>query len=132
MLSHILCAMAIRTTFYHPDRVVIGIASGDMRLEDFIEFAREIQKANVIHYRKLLDVVDARPAFSEPELRALVQVIRETPTGPRGAIAFVADPQRGEFAKLFSNLEVQGRPARVFRSLHEARKWLTENPPVEE
>lgn len=121
--------MPIRQTLYHPDRLVIGVATGDISLLDFIEFAREIQKANVIHYRKIIDVIDARPAFTEQELRAMVQLIRQAPTDrPRGAVAFVADPRRGEFAQLFSSLEVDGRPARVFRSIHEARKWLAENP----
>jgi hypothetical protein len=100
-----------------------------MTLADFVGFAREIQKANLIHYRKIVDVIDAIPKFTELELRALVQVIREAPTDrPRGAIAFVANPDRGEFARMFSGLEVQGRPARVFRNLREAREWIATTP----
>jgi hypothetical protein len=123
--------MSVRTTFYHPDRLVIGIFEGEMQLSDFVEFALEIQKNNLIHYRKIVNVIDAHPRFTEQELRALVQMIREAPTDkPRGAVAFVADAERGEFAHLFASLEVDGRPARVFRSIHDARKWLTEVPPV--
>ncbi len=125
--------MSVRTTFYHPDRLVIGLFEGEMQLSDFIEFALEIQKNNLIHYRKILNVIDAHPGFTEQELRALVQMIREAPTDrPRGAVAFVANPERGEFAHLFASLEVDGRPARVFRSIHDARKWLTETPAVRE
>lgn len=125
--------MSVRTTFYHPDRLVIGIFEGEMQLSDFVEFALEIQKNNLIHYRKIMNVIDAHPGFTEQELRALVQMIREAPTDkPRGAVAFVANPERGEFAHLFASLEVDGRPARVFRSIHDARKWLTELPPVRE
>jgi hypothetical protein len=125
--------MSVRTTFYHPDRLVIGIFEGEMHLSDFIEFALEIQKNNLIHYRKIVNVIDAHPRFTEQELRALVQMIREAPTDrPRGAVAFVADAERGEFAHLFASLEVDGRPARVFRSIHDARRWLTEMPPVRE
>ena len=123
--------MSVRTTFYHPDRLVIGLFEGEMQLSDFIEFALEIQKNDLIHYRKILNVIDAHPGFTEKELRALVHMIREAPTDkPRGAVAFVANPERGEFANLFASLEVDGRPARVFRSIHDARKWLTEMPPV--
>jgi hypothetical protein len=125
--------MPVRTTFYHPDRLVIGLFEGEMQLSDFVEFALEIQKNNLIHYRKILNVIDAHPGFTEQELRALVKMIREAPTDkPRGAVAFVANPERGEFAHLFASLEVDGRPARVFRSIHDARKWLTEIPPVRE
>lgn len=125
--------MSVRTTFYHPDRLVIGIFEGEIQLSDFVEFALEIQKNNLIHYRKIMNVIDAHPGFTEQELRALVQMIREAPTDkPRGAVAFVANPERGEFAHLFASLEVDGRPARVFRSIHDARKWLTELPPVRE
>ena len=125
--------MSVRTTFYHPDRLVIGLFEGEMQLSDFIEFALEIQKNSLIHYRKIVNVIDAHPRFTEQELRALVQMIREAPTDkPRGAVAFVADPERGEFAHLFASLEVDGRPARVFRSIHDTRKWLTETPAVRE
>ena len=123
--------MSVRIAFYHPDRLVIGLFEGQMQLSDFVEFALEIQKNDLIHYRKILNVIDAHPGFTEQELRALVRLIREAPTDkPRGAVAFVADPERGEFANLFASLEVDGRPARVFRSIHDARKWLTEMPPV--
>lgn len=33
---------------------------------------------------------------------------------------------------MFSEFEISGRPARVFRSIHDARKWLTEQPPLPE
>src|SRR5689334_19003728 len=118
--------MAVRTTFYHPDRLVIGLFEGEMQLKDFLEFALEIRNNKVVHYRKIINVIDAYPKFTEQELLALVQVIRETPVdGPRGAVAIVADPSRGELAKMFSGFEIGGRPARVFRSIHDARKWLT-------
>jgi hypothetical protein len=124
--------MAIQTTFYHPDRLVIGIFEGGMKLKDFLDIALEIRKNNVVHYRKIINVIDAYPEFTEQELMALVQVLRETPTGPRGPVAFVADMERGEFARLFSQLEVGGRPAQVFRSIHDARKWLSTVPSVPE
>ena len=84
--------MSVRIAFYHPDRLVIGLFEGQMQLSDFVEFALEIQKNNLIHYRKILNVIDAHPGFTEQELRALVRLIREAPTDkPRGAVAFVAD-----------------------------------------
>ena len=124
--------MAVRTTFYHPDRLVIGIFEGDMQLKDFLDFALEIRNNNVVHYRKIINVIDAIPKFTEQELMALAQVLRETPTGPRGPVAFVANTERGDFARIFANLEIQGRPAQVFRSIHDARKWLSQVPSIPE
>lgn len=124
--------MPIQLTIYHPDRLVIGRATGDMSFAEFVEFGREIQNAGLVHYRKIVDVIDARPAFSEQEFLTMVQLAREVRADRRrGALAFVADPKRGEFAKLFASLDVDGRPARVFRSIHDARRWIAENPPAE-
>lgn len=122
--------MPIQLTIYHPDRLVIGRATGDMALAEFVSFGREIEKAGLAHYRKIIDVLDARPAFTEQEFLSLVLLVREARVDRRrGALAFVADPNRGQFAKLFASVDVDGRPAKVFRSIHDARKWLTENPP---
>lgn len=120
--------MPIRSTFDHLDRLVIGIATGKLTLPDLVEFALSIAEAKLTHYRKIVDVIDAHPGFTEAELAALGQYIRQYPVGgKRGAIAFVVDPNRGELAKLFAGMEVDGRPAQVFRSIHDARKWLAEN-----
>ncbi len=124
--------MPIQLTIYHPDRLIIGRATGDMSFAEFVEFGREIQKAGLVHYRKIVDVIDARPAFSEQEFLTMVQMAREAQSDRRrGALAFVADPQRGGFAKIFASLDIDGRPARVFRSIHDARRWIADNPHVE-
>jgi len=125
--------MPIRHTLYHPDRLVIAIGSGELTLVDFVAFAKAVADAGVAHYRKIFDVIDARPGFTDAELQALAKYIREYPVpGKRGALAFVVDPDRGEFAKVFANIEIGGRPARTFRSIHDARKWIADNPPEED
>jgi hypothetical protein len=122
--------MPIELTIYHPDRLLIGRATGELSITDFVKFALEIRRADIVHYRKIIDVIDAHPAFTEQELRALVLAIREVQIGNRrrGALAFVADPTRGKFAKLFASLDIDGRPASVFRSIHDARRWISDNP----
>ncbi|UYN94966.1 MAG: hypothetical protein KIT25_23610 [Enhydrobacter sp.] len=101
-----------------------------MTLIDIVGFARAIAEAGLVHYRKILDVIEARPAFTEAELKAFAQYAREYPVpGKRGALAFVVGGNRGGFAQLFASIEIAGRPAQLFRSIHEARKWLAENPP---
>jgi hypothetical protein len=48
--------------------------------------------------------------------------------GPRGPLALVADPNRGELAQSFKVLTAEDRPVEVFRSIHAARKWLAQFP----
>lgn len=124
--------MPIRQTIYHPDRVIFGVATGEVTLVDIVGFARAIAEAGLPHYRKILDVVEARPAFTEAELKAFAQYVREYPVqGKRGAIAFVVGPGPSEFTKLFASIDVAGRPAQLFRNIHDARKWIAANPPEE-
>lgn len=109
--------------------MLIGIATGDVTLSEFVKFGLEIRASGLVHYRKIIDVLDARPAFSEQELLAIAKLVREAQFDrKRGAVAFVADPERGQFARIFANLDIDGRPAQVFRSIHDARKWIAEHP----
>ena len=125
--------MPIRHTVYHPDRLIVGVASGDTTLMEFAKFTREIERAGLLHYRKIIDVANSRPVFSQQELRALAQFVRETRCErKRGALAIVADPQRSEFARIFSGIDIDKRPAKVFTSIHDARKWISENTPPDE
>ena len=121
--------MPFQLIVHHPDRLVIGRATGEVTISDVVAFARDIMKDGMVHYRKVLDVIDARPAFNELELRAMATVARQTRTARRrGPVAFVVEPGRGEFARLFSELQIADRPAQVFTSIHEARKWLAQMP----
>jgi hypothetical protein len=48
---------------------------------------------------------------------------------PRGPLALVADASRGgELAQAFKALTADAQPVEVFRSIHEARKWLARFP----
>jgi hypothetical protein len=47
----------------------------------------------------------------------------------RGPLAFVIDPARGEIVERFVDLTKGERPVRMFRSIHDARRWLDENTP---
>lgn len=117
--------MPIRVTIDHFNRVVIGVGDGVLTIPDLVSFGLEVLQAKVVHYGKIIDVAASEPAFTRTELLAFAQVVRETRAGePRGPLALVVDPQRGEMAKLFTGLEMDGRPAQVFRSIHDARRWL--------
>lgn len=108
-------------------RLVLGIGSGEVTLTDLATFTRDVVRADLLHYSKLIDVAHCTPNFTEEELAAFVTVLREIHTDiPRGPLAIVVDPRRGTFARIFADLDVGGRPAKVFTSIHDARRWLRE------
>ena len=123
--------MPIRLTIFHLDRLIIGIATDKVTLLDLVGFFREIAESNTLHYRKLFDVTAAEPALSREELAAFGERVRQARSEkPRGALAIVADSERGEFARFFSELRggTDAPPTKVFRSIHDARSWLAAQP----
>lgn len=120
--------MPIRMTVSDPDRMIIGVASGVVTLTDLIEFARGIVSAGKLHYRKIVDVSAGTLGFTPEELVAFGELVRAARGDkPRGALAIVT--RRGDLARLFADQLAGGdRPAKVFASIHEARRWLATNP----
>jgi hypothetical protein len=122
--------MPIRLEIYHPDRIAIGVARGEITLAEFGGFVRELAQSGAMHYRKIFDVTDAKSStVGRDELLAADQRLRTvTPKGPRGPLALVADPNRGDLAQTFKALAADDRPVEIFRSIHDARKWLATFP----
>jgi hypothetical protein len=119
--------MPIQTTIDHFNRLVVGVAQGTLVLPDLVAFGLEVLRAGVVPYGKIIDVAAATPGFSREELLAFAKVVRETQTdAPRGPLAFVVDPKRGDMARLFADVEIAGRPANLFRTIHAARRWMNE------
>jgi hypothetical protein len=117
--------MPIRVTIDQFNRVVIGVGDGVLTIPDLASFGLEVLHAKVVHYARIIDVSQCQPDFSRTELLAFARVARETQTNlPRGPLALVVDPRRGEMAKLFADLAMEGRSVEVFRSIHNARRWL--------
>jgi hypothetical protein len=105
---------------------VVGVGDGVLTIQDLVAYGLEVLQAKVVHYGKIIDVAGSEPDFSRTELSAFAQVVRETRADtPRGPVALVIDPKRGELARVFIGLEMGGRRAEVFRSIHDARRWLT-------
>ncbi len=122
--------MPIHLEIFHPDRIVVGVARGEITLPEFGGFVRELAQSGVMHYRKILDVTAARSStIGKDELLAADEQLRQlTHKGPRGPVAVVADPDRGELALTFKALTASDRPVEVFASLREARAWLATFP----
>lgn len=121
--------MPIRLTVYHPDRIVIGVASEEVGVRDLGNFLHEIVETGVMHYRKIIDVAGATPALTPHELAAFSAVVRTAhQRGQTGPLAIVAHGKQSELARMFAQLTGTDRPAEVFRSIHDARKWLATMP----
>lgn len=125
--------MPIQLEIFHPDRILIGIGRGHVTLQEYGEFVAEVVKANVMHYRKIIDATGAESATIDKDvLLAFDEQFRNFSKGRRrGPLALVVDRKRGDLARTFKVLASPDRPVEVFGSIHDARKWLREQPIVE-
>ncbi len=120
--------MPFKLDIFAPDRIVVGVARGDISTGDLAAFVQEMIASNVLHYRKIIDITSATSSIGKDELSAIAERLRATPVlRPRGPLAIVADHKRGELARLFMSMTSDERPVEVFRSIHEARRWLLES-----
>jgi len=125
--------MPIQLEIFHPDRILIGVGRGNITLQEYGEFVAEVVKANVMHYRKIIDATGADSAVIDKDvLLAFDEQIRSFSKGrARGPLALVVDRKRGDLALTFKALAAPDRPVEVFGSIHDARKWLRTQPIVE-
>ncbi|HEY4167803.1 MAG TPA: hypothetical protein VGM96_13555 [Reyranella sp.] len=125
--------MPIQLEIFHPDRILIGVGRGHVTLQEYGEFVAEVVKANLMHYRKIIDATGAESAVIDKDvLLAFDEQIRNFSKGrKRGPLALVVDRKRGDLARTFKALASPDRPVEVFGSIHDARKWLREQPIVE-
>jgi hypothetical protein len=120
--------MPIRLTAYPPDRLVIGVATDVVTVADLADFLRQLTEGELHRFRKIIDISGARTDMTPEELATFGEGLRlSLKDTPRGAMAIVTGDQTGELARLFSGVTGAGRPVDVFRSLHEARRWLNTN-----
>jgi hypothetical protein len=123
--------MPVRFTIDHGKRHVEVMAEGETRLEDFEDFLDAMVVQGALPYRKLVDTRAAVGRLSDDDIMMLGarMTAYTTSLGPRGAIAFVvATPPPSSIPTRVINLDRADRPARVFPSEDEARKWLAAQP----
>jgi hypothetical protein len=125
--------MPFRIDTFHLDRIVIGVARGDLTVPDLQAFYDHLIQTRILHYRKILDVAGARSTMRQQDLAQFAASLKgklSLKGQPSGGIAIVADPTRADLAVLFARMTSDERPAQVFRSIHDARRWLQENAPI--
>lgn len=120
--------MPFKVDIFPPDRMVVAVARGEISLADLMMLVRELVDSGTLPYRKIIDITSATSAIGQDELETIAERLRSVPvTRPRGPLAIVADGNRGELGRLFMSLTSDERPVQVFRSIHDARKWLLAN-----
>lgn len=122
--------MPIQLEIFHPDRIVIAVARGHVTLEDYGGLLAEIVKADVTHYRKIIDSTDAESDAVTLDLLLKADKLTRSASRTRGPLALVVDRARGEMARAFQEKSTD-RPVGVFTSLHDARAWLRTLPIVD-
>jgi hypothetical protein len=121
--------MTIKLNISHPDRMIVGVATGALTIQDLERFLAELVAANAFRYRKIIDVMGATPGMTAEELAAFiarVEAVRPKESGS-GPIAIVAREGDSPLARLFAELTAGKRLAGVFRNIREAREWLYAN-----
>lgn len=123
--------MPFKLDIFPPDRMVVAVARGDITLADLMTLVKELIDSGTLPYRKIIDITSATSAIGKEELEGIAERLRAVPVQrPRGPLAIVADSNRGELGRLFMSLTSDERPVQVFRSIHEARRWLLANSKV--
>ncbi len=121
--------MPMRITVSRFERLLVGVASGDLTLADLQQFFREIVEGGMVDYRKIVDIAGCNPVVTPQELAAFGAGVRDAHKNkPPAPLAIVAHERQNTTAALFAQLTADVRPARVFRSIHDARKWVQQPP----
>lgn len=121
--------MPIIMEVFHPDRLLVGVARGDITAAEYAKFLADVIQGGLLHYRKIIDVTAAESSsIGTEQLLAFDARFREYSRERRGPLAIVADPERGDIAAAFKATTAEERPVEVFRSLREARQWLLSLP----
>ena len=122
--------MPLRWTVSHPNRLVIAVATGDLRVADIEAYFDGVFRENIQAYRTMFDVSQAPSRLNDDELMMLGARIRAyVPFGPIGPVAIVAttDKSHGD-AMMFATLATTDRPLQIFRDARLAQQWLEAQP----
>jgi hypothetical protein len=110
------------------ERMVIARADGPVTLQDIEDYLDAVVVGEATSYAKLFDATALQPVATDEEVMLLGARMRAyMATWPGGPVAFVVTtrPAR-EFIDRFLNLSGGARPANIFTTIAEARRWLAE------
>jgi hypothetical protein len=117
--------MPLHLEIHRLSRTIVVVTRGEITAEDVDRCAKEIADGNVRHFAKIIDVSTAKSVLTMEQMERVASRLRGgAPT--RGAIAFVVDPDRSEAVQTFADATQSDRPVKLFRSIHDARRWIAE------
>lgn len=107
------------------NRLVVIVARGQVTADEIRENTEKLVAANVPGYAKIIDVSGSSSDLTREQVEKIAALLRGDPADQkRGAVAFVINPNRKGFADAFAEVTKGERPIQLFRSLHDARRWL--------
>jgi hypothetical protein len=121
--------MPIRWTISHDERLVAAIGEGPVTLKDIEAYFDAVVVADAQSYAKLFDASDMDPQITDDEVMAVgarmsAYVQQRWPGGPAAYV--VTSRTVREFVNRFLNLAATPRPAKIFGTVDDARRWLDE------
>jgi hypothetical protein len=124
--------MPIHFTIDHKARLVDARFDGLLVLKDVEDFCDAVVGQGGLPYRKLIDGRTGIGKYDDKDVMAMgARLAAYATMGPRGALAVVpAEDASLELMDRLMNLGKEGRPAKAFRSIDEARTWLLAQPEV--
>lgn len=118
--------MPVRCDIFRPDRIAIGVAEGPVTLRDLELFLDKLEKEEAINYAKIFDATFGTVAMSEADWTILAAEVGayldKKALGPLAIVS--ATGAKSDLGARLAALRSGTRPAKVFRSIHEARAWL--------
>lgn len=122
--------MPIKYTIDHEARYVEAKFDGTLTLKDLEDFSDSVVGSGALPYKKLIDGRTATGTYTDADVMAMGARLSAYATmGKRGALALVPASEKWvELVDRLLNLGKDGRPAKAFLSIDEARKWLAAQP----
>ena len=121
--------MPIHLEISRLNRLLVIVARGQVTPDEVRDLVKQMVENEVRHFSKIIDVSGSSIEMDREQVDAMAMMLRaEKGAATRGPIAFVIHPERQGFAHLFADATREDRPVRLFRSLHDARRWLQELP----
>ncbi len=119
-------------------RCVTIVARGKIAPDEIMGAAQNLFDAKVPEFAKIVDLLDASTDVNLEQVNRIAALLRGGSDMKRGPVAFMVDPNRGQFARAFAATEHGERPIHLVKNLREAREWLAKldaaqewHPPAE-
>src|SRR5215510_5161039 len=118
--------MPLRWKILHAEKLVHIVAEGPVTREQLEEHFDDLVVADALRYAKLFDATNAEPVYNDDDVMLMgARLSAYTANFDSGPLAVVAQGDAALLAfRRFVNISPSKRPAAVFATEAEARRWL--------